>query len=130
MAKKKLKWTDVEDIAFRLIDLHPQKDPLKARFTDLHKWVTSLPEFSDNPKNSNEKILEAIQMRWFEERNDMEDELGPLSSSSGDEDLDEDDYRDDLDADDSDQFLDDDEDDDEMMDGFHEEGEGAELDDR
>jgi FeS assembly protein IscX len=38
------------------------------RFTELHRWVTELPGFSDDPKRSNEKILEAIQMRWLDER--------------------------------------------------------------
>ena len=37
------------------------------RFTDLHRWVTELPGFKDDPKKSNEKILEAIQMAWLDE---------------------------------------------------------------
>ena len=31
------------------------------RFTDLHRWVMELPDFTDDPNRSNEKILEAIQ---------------------------------------------------------------------
>jgi len=38
-----------------------------VRFTDLHKWVTELPEFSDDPKGSSEKTLESIQMAWLDE---------------------------------------------------------------
>jgi len=38
-----------------------------VRFTDLHKWVMSLPGFSDDPNRSGEKILEAIQMAWIDE---------------------------------------------------------------
>lgn len=122
MAKQKLKWTDTEEIAFRLIDEHPQMDPLRVRFTDLHKFITGLSDFSDNPKKSTEKILEDIQMRWYEERQEMEDELGPVQASTEDEDLDEDDYREDEMAEDVTAVDDEeDEDGDEFGDGFQEE---------
>jgi FeS assembly protein IscX len=62
-----LKWQDAEEIAIRLLKTRPEVDPLTVRFTDLHKWVTGLPEFKDDPVKSNEKILEAIQMAWHEE---------------------------------------------------------------
>lgn len=63
-----LKWTDVEEIATRLAESHPDTNPLSVRFTELHKWVTEIPEFTDDPKKSNEKILEAIQMAWLGEK--------------------------------------------------------------
>jgi FeS assembly protein IscX len=63
-----MKWTDVQDIGIALYEKFPDIDPLSVRFTDLHKWVTELNGFSDNPKNSNEKILESIQMIWLDER--------------------------------------------------------------
>ena len=62
-----LKWTDSLDIAIELSDKYPDTDPKYIRFTDLHKWVIELEDFEDNPENSNEKILEAIQMNWIEE---------------------------------------------------------------
>ena len=62
-----MKWDDVEDIALMLIEKYPAVDPLSVRFTDLHKWVVELEGFSDYPKASNEKKLEAIQMAWYEE---------------------------------------------------------------
>lgn len=65
-----LTWTTIEDLAIALTDKHPDIDPLTVRFTDLHKWVLALDGFSDDPKNSNEKKLEAIQMAWHEEWND------------------------------------------------------------
>lgn len=37
------------------------------RFTDLHRWVTELDGFADDPARSNERVLEAIQMAWIEE---------------------------------------------------------------
>jgi FeS assembly protein IscX len=63
-----LRWTDVNDIAIELEDAHPDSDVINLRFTDLWKWVREIPEFDDDPERSNEKILEAIQMAWLEER--------------------------------------------------------------
>ena len=63
-----LSWTDVEDIAILLHEKHPEVDPLSVRFTDLHRWVLELPGFKGEANKSNEKILEAIQMAWIEER--------------------------------------------------------------
>ena len=62
-----MKWTDTLEIAIALCDRHPDVDPQQIRFTDLHRWVTELPGFSDDPQRSNEKILEAIQMQWMDE---------------------------------------------------------------
>ena len=62
-----LKWTDSLDIAIDLSEKYPDTDPKYIRFTDLHKWIIELENFDDNPDNSNEKILEAIQMNWIEE---------------------------------------------------------------
>jgi FeS assembly protein IscX len=62
-----MKWTDVQVIAEALYDAHPDVDPKVIRFTDLHAWVMGLDGFSDEPNNSNEKILEAIQQLWIEE---------------------------------------------------------------
>ena len=62
-----MKWTDTLEIAIQLSERHADIDPKTIRFTDLHKWVMSLPEFDDDPNRSNEKILEAIQMQWIEE---------------------------------------------------------------
>jgi FeS assembly protein IscX len=67
-----LTWTTTEDIAIALCDKFPDVDPLTVRFTDLHKWVVALERFSDDPKNSNEKKLEAIQMAWLEEWRDRQ----------------------------------------------------------
>ena len=65
---KKLKWTDVQDIAIELEEARPEADVVNLRFTDLWKWVQALPDFEDDPQKSNEKILEAIQAAWLEER--------------------------------------------------------------
>ncbi len=65
-----MRWSDAEDVALALMEAHPDVDPLSVRFTDLHKWVVALPGFRDDPKASNEGILEAIQMKWLEEYRD------------------------------------------------------------
>ncbi|MEQ5777872.1 MULTISPECIES: Fe-S cluster assembly protein IscX [unclassified Thalassospira] len=65
-----MRWTDTIDIAIELEEAHPDADNVHLRFTDLHKWVCALPGFEDDPEASNEKILEAIQMAWIDERED------------------------------------------------------------
>jgi FeS assembly protein IscX len=65
-----LTWEHTENIALALYDKHPGLDPLTVRFTDLHKWITELPEFRDDPEKSSEGKLEAIQMAWHEEYQD------------------------------------------------------------
>jgi FeS assembly protein IscX len=63
-----LKWTDTLDIAIELDEAHPEADPNHLNFVDLRDWVLALDEFDDDPAHSGEKILEAIQMAWIEER--------------------------------------------------------------
>ena len=63
-----LRWTDTLDIAIELDEKHSDVDPQYIRFTDLHRWVTELEGFNDDPERSNEKILEAIQMAWLSEK--------------------------------------------------------------
>jgi FeS assembly protein IscX len=69
---KELTWTDAEDLGILLAEAHPDTDPLTVRFTDLHRYVTELPGFSDDPTQSNEAKLEAIQMAWHEEYQDAQ----------------------------------------------------------
>lgn len=63
-----MKWLNITDIAIALEDKYPDKDNINLRFTDLHSWIIGLEDFDDNPNKSNEKILEAIQAAWIEER--------------------------------------------------------------
>jgi len=63
-----LKWTDSLDIAIELDEKYPDVDPLHVNFMDLREWVLGLDEFDDEPEHCGEKILEAIQMAWIEER--------------------------------------------------------------
>jgi len=66
----KLTWSNLEDVALALYDKFPDLDPTYVRFTDLHKWITELEEFDDDPLKSNEAKLEAIQSAWLEEYQD------------------------------------------------------------
>lgn len=63
-----LRWTDTLDIAIELDEQHQDVDPQYIRYTDLHAWVCALEGFEDDPEKSSEKILEAIQMAWLDER--------------------------------------------------------------
>jgi FeS assembly protein IscX len=62
-----LRWDDAEDLGIALSEKFPEQNPLEVRFTDLHKMITELPTFVDDPQKSSEGKLEAIQMAWYEE---------------------------------------------------------------
>ena len=64
-----LKWVDSLDIAIELNEKYPETDPMRVNFVDLRQWVLELDEFDDDPEHSGERILEAIQMAWIEEKN-------------------------------------------------------------
>ena len=66
----KLTWDQPDDIAYALAEQFPDVDPTHIRFTDLHKWITELPDFADDPMKSTEGKLEAIQSAWLEEYNE------------------------------------------------------------
>lgn len=63
-----LKWIDVQDIAIELAELYPERDPMQVNFPDLMQMVLELPDFDDDPSHCGEKILEAIQMTWIDEK--------------------------------------------------------------
>ena len=65
-------WDQIDNIALSLQEKFPDTDPLTVRFTDLHKWVTELDDFDDDPAASNEGKLEAIQMAWYDEWQDAQ----------------------------------------------------------
>ena len=65
-----LKWVDSLDIAIELDEAHPDVDPKFVNFVDLRQWVLELEDFDDDPEHSGERILEAIQLAWIEEKED------------------------------------------------------------
>ena len=64
-----MKWTDIHELAIELMEAHPEIDPTQINFVDLMHWVLALPNFSDLPERCGEKILEAIQQAWIDEKN-------------------------------------------------------------
>ncbi len=64
---REITWNDAEEIGIQLQEKFPDVDPFTVRFTDLHRYVTELEGFADDPAKSNEPKLEAIQMAWHEE---------------------------------------------------------------
>lgn len=69
----KLTWNQIDDIALSLTEKFPEMDPTHIRYTDLHKWITELDGFADDPMGSTEGKLEAIQMAWLEEYQEDKD---------------------------------------------------------
>ncbi|HXK56294.1 MAG: Fe-S cluster assembly protein IscX [Gammaproteobacteria bacterium] len=63
-----LKWTDVLDIAIALDESRPDVDPMSVNFVDLRNWIMDLSEFDDDPAHCGERILEAVQQAWIDER--------------------------------------------------------------
>ena len=68
----KLTWDQPDNIGYALANKFPNLDPTNIRFTDLHQWITELPDFADDPLKSTEGKLEAIQLAWLEEYQDDE----------------------------------------------------------
>ncbi len=82
-------WTDFEDIALALIEAYPDLDPLDVKFTDLRQMVRDLDDFEPEPgQKPNEQILEAIQVAWQEEKDDLDDEETSLTDDDEEEGLD------------------------------------------
>ncbi len=63
-----LKWTDSLDIAIELDEAHPDVDPMTINFVDLRALTMQLEGFDDLSSRCGERILEAIQSAWIEER--------------------------------------------------------------
>lgn len=65
-------WLDVDRIGEELADEHPDRDPLTVSFPDLKRLVQELEGFEEQHGHpANERILEAIQAAWLQERGDM-----------------------------------------------------------
>ena len=64
-------WLVVSHIAEALTYLHPEVDPAAVAFPRLKALVAALPGFAEKPGHPcNERILEAIQQAWIDERAD------------------------------------------------------------
>ncbi len=65
-----LKWVDSLEIAIELDETYPDVDPKSVNFVDLRQWIIDLDDFDDDPEHSGERILEAVQLAWIEEKED------------------------------------------------------------
>ena len=63
-----ISWTDSLEIAISLEDTHPDIDPITINFIELRELVMALEDFYEGDTQCGEKILEAIQMCWIDEK--------------------------------------------------------------
>ena len=63
-----INWTDSLEIAISLEEAHPDIDPIAINFVDLRALVMSLENFNEGDTQCGEKVLEAIQMYWIDEK--------------------------------------------------------------
>lgn len=65
-------WLQVDLIGEKLAEAYPQRDPFGVRFTELRQMVERLEGFrAEDGHPVNERILETIQARWHEEREEL-----------------------------------------------------------
>jgi FeS assembly protein IscX len=63
-----ISWTDSLEIAISLEEAHPDIDPITINFVDLRELVIALEDFNESDTQCGEKVLEAIQMCWIDEK--------------------------------------------------------------
>ncbi len=63
-----ISWTDSLEIAISLEEAHPDIDPITINFVELRELVIALEDFNEGDTQCGEKILEAIQMCWIDEK--------------------------------------------------------------
>lgn len=63
-----ISWTDSLEIAISLEEAHPDIDPITINFVDLCELVIALEDFNESDTHCGEKVLEAIQMCWIDEK--------------------------------------------------------------
>ena len=63
-----ISWTDSLEIAISLEETHPHIDPITINFVELRELVIALEDFQEGSTQCGEKILEAIQMCWIDEK--------------------------------------------------------------
>ena len=61
-------WTDTFEIVDSLIEKHPDINPEILLFTDLMNMVMNLESFEGQKEHCNERVLEAIQSLWIDEK--------------------------------------------------------------
>ena len=66
-------WLEVDLIAELMAERHRDLDPLRVNFVDLRRLIQALPGFAEEAGHPcNEKILETVQVKWLEEKQDLD----------------------------------------------------------
>ncbi len=60
---------DIHEIVSDLDEKYPEVDPLQVNFKELYDWILALENFDDDPNRCGERILEAVQQTWIDEKN-------------------------------------------------------------
>ena len=63
-----LYWDATYAIAMALMKRYPDLDPIGIGLYELADLIETLPNFNDDPDMANERILQDIQISWYEER--------------------------------------------------------------
>ena len=63
-----ISWIDSLEIAISLEEAHPDIDPIAINFVDLRELVINLEDFNEGDTLCGERVLEAIQMYWIDEK--------------------------------------------------------------
>ena len=63
-----LYWDATYAIAVSLIHHYPQTNPEDVGVVELAEMIEALPNFADDPALVTERILQDIQIAWFEEK--------------------------------------------------------------
>lgn len=63
-----ISWIDSLEIAISLEEAHPDIDPITINFVYLRELVMALEDFNESDTHCGEKVLEAIQMCWIDEK--------------------------------------------------------------
>jgi FeS assembly protein IscX len=59
-----LTWADTNKIAILLVDVHPGLAPDAIALEDVHRYVTALDGFKDDPQVFDEPTLTTIRNAW------------------------------------------------------------------
>ncbi len=61
-------WQDIDDLARDLAERFPETNPVRLSTKEVHRLVTMMPSFGDDPGAASEDVLESIQAAWYERR--------------------------------------------------------------
>ena len=66
-SRNPLYWESTYEIVLRLMELYPEQNLEALGTGQLLQMVLNLPEFADDPRLANERLLNEILREWYEE---------------------------------------------------------------